>query len=194
MQLAGVHTRLASAGAEAKRAGEACLRASALEWTILRPSMIYGRPGDRNLERLLRLLARCPVVPLPGGGRVLQQPVHVDDLVEAILAALVRPEAVRRAYDVGGPEALTLRAMVEECARALGRRAVAFPLPLGPVHAAVRAARRAGLRTPVRPEQLLRLQESKAVDIGPARRELGFAPRPFAEGIAAEAALLARGR
>jgi hypothetical protein len=56
----------------------------------------------------------------------------------------------------------------------------------------VRLARRAGLRTPVRPEQLLRLEESKAVEIGPARADLGFAPRSFAEGIRAEADLLAR--
>ena len=189
---AGVHTRLASVGADAKRAGEERLRVSALEWTILRPSMIYGRPGDRNVERLLRLLLHWPLVPLPGGGRVPQQPIHVDDLVEAIVAALQRPEAVRREYDVGGPEALTLRDMVEECARALGRRVVFLPLPLGPVHLAVRAARRAGLRTPVRPEQLLRLRESKAVDTGPARRDLGFSPRPFAEGVAEEAALLAQ--
>lgn len=188
---AGVHTRLASAGADAKRAGEARLRASPIGWTILRPSMIYGRPGDRNLERLLDWIARCPVLPLPGGGRVLQQPVHVDDLVDAVLAALERPAAVRREYDLGGPEPLTLRAMIDECARAQGRRAWPLPLPLGPVHAALRLARRAGLRTPVRPEQLLRLEESKAVDIGPARADLGFAPRPFAEGIAAEAAMLA---
>jgi len=188
---AGVHTRLVSPGADAKRAGEARLRASSLAWTILRPSMIYGRPGDRNLERLLHWLARVPVMPLPGGGRVLQQPVHVDDLAGAILAALERPAAARHEYDLGGPDALTLRALVEESARALGRRALVLPLPLAPVHALVGVARRAGLRTPVRPEQILRLEESKAVDITPARRDLDFAPRTFAEGIAAEAAMLA---
>jgi uncharacterized protein YbjT (DUF2867 family) len=189
---AGVYTRLASPGADAKREGEASLRASALEWTILRPSMIYGRPGDRNLERLLRWLARVPIVPLPGGGRVLQQPVHVDDLVGAILAALERPIARRRDYDLGGPDALSLRALVQESAGALGRRAILLPLPLRPVHALIGAVRRAGLRTPIGPEQILRLEESKAVDIAPARRELGFSPRTFAEGIRAEAALLVR--
>lgn len=187
---AGVHTRLVSPGADAKRRGEALLRASALEWTILRPSMIYGLPGDRNLERLLRWLRRSPLVPVPGGGRVPQQPVHVDDLVDAILAALVRPEARRQAYDVGGPEALSLRGLIEESARAVGRRAVVVPVPLRPAHALASLARRAGLRVVVRPEQILRLEESKAVDIGPARRDLGFAPRPFAEGIRAEAEAL----
>jgi uncharacterized protein YbjT (DUF2867 family) len=187
---AGVYTRLVSPGADAKRAGEARLRVSTLEATILRPSMIYGRPGDRNLERLLRWLARVPLVPLPGGGRVLQQPVHVDDLVSAIVASLERPAARRSEYDVGGPEALSLRALIEQSAQALGRRAVLIPLPLRPVHALVRALRRMGLPAPIRPEQLLRLEESKAVDITPARRDLGFSPRSFAEGIGAEAGML----
>jgi uncharacterized protein YbjT (DUF2867 family) len=188
---AGVYTRLVSPGADAKRVGEARLRAAALEATILRPSMIYGRPGDRNLERLLRWLARVPVVPLPGGGRVLQQPVHVDDLVSAIVASLERPAARRSEYDVGGPEALSLRALIEQSAQALGRRVVLIPLPIRPVHGLVRALRRMGLPVPIRPEQLLRLEESKAVDITPARRDLDFAPRSFAEGIGAEAAMLA---
>lgn len=187
---AGVYTRLVSPGADAKRTGESQLRAAALEATILRPSMIYGRPGDRNLERLLRWLVRVPVVPLPGGGRVLQQPVHVDDLVSAIVASLERSAARRSEYDVGGPEALSLRALIEQSAQALGRRAVLIPLPLRPVHGLVRALRRMGLPAPIRPEQLLRLEESKAVDITPARRDLGFSPRSFAEGIGAEAGML----
>jgi uncharacterized protein YbjT (DUF2867 family) len=188
---AGVYTRLGSPSAAAKRVGEARLRASTLDATILRPSMIYGRPGDRNVERLLRWLARIPVVPLPGGGHVHQQPVHVDDLVSAILAFLDRPAVRRSEYDVGGPESLSLRTLIEQSARAVGRRAVVIPLPLRPVHGLVHTLRRMGLPVPILPEQLLRLEESKAVDISPARRDLDFAPRSFADGVGAEAALLA---
>lgn len=187
---AGVHTRLPSAGAEAKRRGEAALAASRLQWTVLRPSMIYGTPRDRNLARLLRWIARCPCVPLPGGGATPQQPVHVDDLVAAILAALERREAAGRAYDVGGPEPIRLRALVAECAAALGRPAFVVPIPLAPAWQATRLARGLRLPWPVRPEQVLRLAESKAVDIGPAIADLGFAPRSFRDGIRAEAALL----
>src|SRR5258708_21551779 len=99
---AGVHTKLVSRGADAKRAGEDALRRSTLAFTILRPSMIYGTPRDRNLVRLLRWIERCPVVPAPDGGRTLQQPVHVDDRVAAIVAPLARPVAARREYDLGG--------------------------------------------------------------------------------------------
>src|SRR5205814_7044896 len=88
------------------------VRESGLAWTILRPTMIYGAPGDRNLSRLLVLLARArrgraplPVslplpLPVPGGGRRLQQPVHVADLAEAVLRAVERPQAVGRRYNV----------------------------------------------------------------------------------------------
>jgi uncharacterized protein YbjT (DUF2867 family) len=187
---AGVYTRLPSRGAEEKRAGERALEGAGMEWVILRPSMIYGTPADRNLIRLLRWIDRCPVVPLPGGGATPQQPVHVEDLCDAILAALVRPEAAGRAYDVGGPEPMPLADAVRVCARALGRRVWMPGIPLGPAHGIVRMLRRAGLPSPVRPEQVLRLNESKAVDIEPARRDLGFAPRTFDDGITAEVRML----
>jgi len=187
---AGVYTKLESRSAEAKRVGERTLEASGLPFTILRPSMIYGAPGDRNMARMLRWIQRWPLVPLPGGGRTLQQPVHVEDLAIVIERALAHAGPGGRAYDVGGPEAMTLAQVVRICARALGRPAMVLPLPLWPAHAAVSFARRLGLPTPVRPEQLLRLTESKAVDIRDAVTDWGFHPRSFAEGIANEVAML----
>lgn len=187
---AGVHTRLVSSGADAKRAGEQALRDSSLAYTILRPSMIYGTPRDRNMVKLLRWIDRWGVVPAPLGGITPQQPVHVDDLVQAILASLVHEAAVRGEYDVGGPEPVTLAEVVHLSARALGRRARILPIPLAPAHAAAVAARRLRLPFPVRPEQVLRLTESKAVDIAPARRDLAFAPRSFEAGITAEVRML----
>ncbi len=187
---AGVYTRLASGGADAKRRGEEALQASSLAWTILRPSMIYGTPADRNMVRLLRALRSVPVFPAPGGGGTLQQPVHVEDLAAAIVACFERPASERRAYDVGGPVPLPLAELVRLAGAALGRRVWVVPLPLAPMHALVVAARGIGLRTPVSPEQVLRLNESKAVDITPARRDLGFDPRPFERGIGEEARAL----
>ena len=183
---AGVYTRLPSPGADAKRAGEATLRASALAYTILRPSMIYGTPRDRNLIRLLRWLDRCPLVPVPARGRTPQQPVHVEDLCDAILAAFECDAALRQEYDVAGPAPLTLADLVRESARALGRPAWLVPVPLAPAHRLAVWSRRLRLPFPVSPEQVLRLAESKAVDIEPARRDLDFRPRAFAAGISDE--------
>jgi len=184
---AGVYTRLPSRGAEEKRAGERALEHAGFEWVVLRPSMIYGTPDDRNLARLLAWIERCPVVPLPGGGATPQQPVHVEDLCDAILASLDREGVAGRAYDVGGPRPLPLAEAVRLAASALGRTVWMPRLPIGPVHGLASALRALRLPSPVRPEQVLRLHESKAVDIGPAREALGFEPRSFEEGIRAEA-------
>jgi nucleoside-diphosphate-sugar epimerase len=181
-----VYTRLVSPGADRKRVGEAAIRESSIAYTILRPSMIYGTHADRNIARLLRWVRAFPVVPVPGGGVTLQQPVHVEDLVDAIVNALDRPESARREYDLGGPEALPLSQLIRICGDALGRRVFLLPIPLAPAFGAMRLLRLFRLPAPVRPEQILRLAESKAVDIGPARRDLGFAPRGLVEGIQIE--------
>ena len=190
---AGVHTKLVSASAVAKRRGERAVWEAPITGVVLRPSMIYGTPRDRNLVRLLLWTERWRWVPAPLGGRTPQQPVHVEDLVQAILASLwriTRGEPVRREYDLGGPEPITFAQMVRACGAALGVKAHIVPLPLAPAHAAARLAQRLRLRFPVRPEQVLRLAESKAVDITPARVDLGFAPRAFEVGIADEVRLL----
>jgi nucleoside-diphosphate-sugar epimerase len=185
---AGVHTKLESRSAEAKRVGEAAINAANVAATILRPSMIYGTAADRNLARLIAFVARYGLVPLPGGGRTPQQPIHVDDLSNAIRAALARPSSAGRAYDVGGPVALPLRQMVRIIADMVGKKAAIIPLPIGMTHSAVVMLRRLRLPAPIRPEQILRLAESKAVDISAAVRDLGFTPRTFEDGIRPEVA------
>jgi len=185
-----IFTSLPAASRAVRIAAEETIQASGLRWTIVRPTMIYGRPGDRNLSRLLAFVRRSPVVPLPGGGHRLIQPVHVDDLAGFIATALDSDAAVGRAYDVAGPEPLTLREIVEATGQALGRRPRVVSLPLGPAIAAVRVYERLSSKPRLNVEQVLRLTEDKTFDIG-AALSLGYAPRSFAEGIEGEVALLA---
>ncbi len=184
-----IFTSLPAASRTVRVAAEETVHASTLNWTIVRPTMIYGRPGDRNLSRLLTLLRRCPVIPLPGGGRRLIQPVHVDDLSSFIVTAVDSDETVRHDYDVAGPEPLTLRDVVKTAGRAVQRRPVVLPVPLAPAVAAVSAYERLAPRPRIRREQVLRLNEDKAFDIS-AALSLGYAPRSFADGITQEASLL----
>ena len=185
-----IFTRLPTASKPVRVAAEETIKTSLLDWTIVRPTMIYGLPGDRNMARLLRGLRRLPTLPLPGGGTGLQQPVHVDDLAAAIVTALGRPESLHKAYDLAGPEPMTLRAVIQQAAAAIDRRPRLVSVPLGPAVAAVRLYERVAPSPRLKSEQLARLAEDKVVDIGPARADLGFAPRSFADGIRAEAALL----
>lgn len=197
-----VTTALPARSKAVRLAAEHAIRSSGLKWTILRPTMIYGAPGDRNLCRLLMLLARARrtlargglpvplVLPLPGGGHRLQQPVHVADLADAVLTAVERPETAGRTYNVAGPAPLTFAELLRAAAAAVGCRVHLVPVPLAPAIALTRGYERVSRKPPIRAEQWERLAEDKAFPIDAAARDLAYAPRTFGEGIRAEAAAL----
>jgi nucleoside-diphosphate-sugar epimerase len=185
-----IFTRLPAASKEPRVAAERAVTESALRATIVRPTMIYGAPGDRNVERLLRFVARWPLVPVPGAGRSLVQPVHVDDVAAAIVAAWSNEAAAGRTYDLSGARPMTLDEMIDAAAKACGKRRTKIHLPLAPVATMLGAAEAVGLRPRIRREQVLRLAEDKAFPYDAAARDLGFAPRTFEDGVAWEARLL----
>jgi uncharacterized protein YbjT (DUF2867 family) len=94
-----------------KAAGEAVIQDSALDWTVLRPSVMFGE-GDRFLNLFARLQKLVPIMPLAGAD-TLFQPVWVGDVVNAIVQCLQRDESARRIYEACGPERFTLRQLVK---------------------------------------------------------------------------------
>ena len=182
-----ITTTLAATAKAVRVEAEEVVRRSSLRWTIIRPTMIYGAADDRNMHRLLSLLRRVPVVPVPGGGKRLQQPVHVEDVADALVSALDREGSVGHTYDIAGPDPLTLREIVRAAAEALGRDVRILSVPLAPALWAARAYERLARRPRLKAEQIERLAEDKAFDISPARRDLAYAPRAFREGIGAQA-------
>jgi uncharacterized protein YbjT (DUF2867 family) len=182
-----VTTTLHPSTKQIRLAAEQQIRGSGLDWTILRPTMIYGAAGDRNLSRLLRRLSRAKVLPVPGTGERLHQPVHVGDAAAAVLAALRRPAAIGSLYNVAGPEPFPFAELLRTCARAVGSRTLLIPVPLAPLVMLARGYELASRHPRIRPEQVLRLGEDKAFAIDDAVRDLGYAPRRFADGIGQEA-------
>lgn len=77
-----------------------------IRWTIVRPSLIFG--GGAEFFRLLERQSRWPVVPVPGDGQTLFQPVYREDVARFFIAALERPETVAQTYELGGPGRYTL--------------------------------------------------------------------------------------
>jgi uncharacterized protein YbjT (DUF2867 family) len=165
---------------------EALLVESNLRWTVVRPSMIYGSELDHNMHKLLRFLSHSPVFPLFGSGENLWQPVYYEDLAGGLYAALTKPEADGQSYDLPGPRPLTYLDLVRTAAGALGKSTRIVRIPAEPVRRALALAERMGLPLPVSSEQVLRLREDKAYSYEKARKELGYAPRVFKEGIALE--------
>jgi nucleoside-diphosphate-sugar epimerase len=173
-----------------RRRMEVMIHDSGLRWTIARPAMIYGSELDKNMRHLLRFLDRSPVFPIFGSGENLWQPVYYEDCASGVLAALENPAATGQNYDLPGAEPLSYRDLVLIAARALGRKPRLVSVPLEPARLALKAAEAARLPLPVKSEQVLRLREDKAYSYEKAERDLCYAPRAFAEGIALEVSRL----
>jgi uncharacterized protein YbjT (DUF2867 family) len=169
-----------------KRHMERLIYESGLAYTIVRPTMIYGSELDKNMHRLLRFLDRSPVFPMFGPGDNLWQPVYHEDCAQGVLEALERPVAIGEAYDLPGAEPLSYLELVRTAADALGKKPRIVRLPLDPAHRFLVVAERLRIPLPVRAEQVFRLKEDKAYPHEKARRQLGYAPRTFSEGIKVE--------
>lgn len=178
-----IFTKLATRSGSLRRQAEQRVEESSLDWTILRPTMIYGTERDRNLSRLIRFLSRAPAVPLPGGGRSLLQPVYVQDLATAVVSVLRAPQTNRRAYNLPGASATSLRDLVGFLLGRLGRRAPMVRVPVGAAAIAARLWSRIGLPPRVSEEQVLRLAEDKAFDFSEARRDFLYDPKSWKEGL-----------
>jgi nucleoside-diphosphate-sugar epimerase len=167
-------------------AAESAIERSGVPYTILRPTMIYGNSGDRNISKFIRLVRKSPVVPLPGGGKAVFQPVHVDDLASCIVAALKTPASAGKTYDVPGGSAHTLREIVQIIAQALGKTVLTVPVPIGLTAAGASLQARLLGRSIISREQIERLREDKRYDFSEAARDLGYAPRELRAGIEQE--------
>lgn len=163
--------------------GEVAFRASGRPGVLLHPTMIYGAEGEDNVRRLAAVLRRLPVLPLPGGGRNLVQPIHQDDLTLCILAALERDWAGPKVLVVAGPEAVSYADFAREVARAAGVTAPPIVnMPAGLLMAASPLTVLPGLPR-IRAAEIRRLLEDKAFSITAMVETLGVRPRALAAGL-----------
>ena len=163
---------------------EKAIQNSLLDWTLLRPTMIYGQPGDRTIERLAAYLRRMPVIPVPFSLlNHYYQPLHVDDLAQGLAAAFYSDTTYRKAYNLSGRTPIRLRDLIHMTARGLGRRVFIIAVPSWPMRFLLHMYTKL-LYSPAKGERrLMQIMAEKAQDHSLARRDFGFKPRPFQLGL-----------
>jgi uncharacterized protein YbjT (DUF2867 family) len=166
-------------------AGEAALLASGRAGVMLHPTMIYGAEGEDNVRRLAALLRRLPLVPLPGGGRSLVQPIHQDDVTRCMVAALRHNWQGPQTLAIAGPTPLPYAGFVRAVAAAAGLAPPRIvPVPAWALIAASPATALLPFVPRIRAAEIRRLLEDKAFSIGPMSATLGVRPTPLEEGLA----------
>ena len=165
--------------AGSKARAEALVQASGLDWTILKPSLMWGE-GD-GFFSLIALLARFSpgVIPVPGRGTARFQPLFVGDLARVVGLTLARPETIGRSYELGGPRYWTYREITAEVLAALGRQRLILPTPVPLIWLVARASELVHLPFPVATDQLRQLKLDNAGPLDGVQREFGFEPRPM---------------
>lgn len=124
----GADEKSASSYARTKAAGEKAVLSAVPSATIFRPSVMFG-PGDEFTNRFAALAQMSPVVPLIGGGVTKLQPVYVGDVATAIADAVDGKAKPGAAYEIGGPEVMTLRKIIEMIVAFTQRNPALVPLP-----------------------------------------------------------------
>lgn len=153
-----------------QRLAEQCRRLG-IDWTLLRPTMIYGAALDRNLTPIARRAARWRIFPMPDA-KGLRQPVHAEDVALASIRALLQPAASGRLIEIGGGERLSVAEMFE-------RVRASLPCPTLPVRLPSRLLRACARLQPILRGPLDRLETDLVADNSELERLLDVRPRPF---------------
>jgi uncharacterized protein YbjT (DUF2867 family) len=126
----GADENSASQYARSKASGEKAVLAAIPSATIMRPSVVFG-PEDQFTNRFAALARMSPMLPLIGGGATKLQPVYVGDVATAVADAVEGKTKSGATYEIGGPEVLTMREIVEIILAVIERERILMPLPFG---------------------------------------------------------------
>ncbi|MHB1309619.1 MAG: Rossmann-fold NAD(P)-binding domain-containing protein, partial [Limisphaerales bacterium] len=168
-------------------AAEEQVRASRLAWTILRPSLVYGRE-DHFVNLFAAMSQWSPAIPVMGSGQGLLQPVSVEVVGRCFVAALTESRAVGQTIDVCGPDRLTFEQTLRTILEVLGRKRLLIHVPLALARAQATLLewvfpKLLGRAAPLNRDQLLMLEEDNVGDPRPMIELFGARLESFREGI-----------
>jgi NADH dehydrogenase len=192
MSALGVRADAVSDYHKTKYRAEQYVRASGLNWTILRPSLIHGPGGEfMAMEAKWARGTAPPFLFMPyfgagafgrgGAGRL--QPVHVADVARAFVDAIEKPKTIGEVYPIGGPDQMTWPELHETCAQAiLGRPRWVVAMPVWKAKMLTYVVPQIAL--PFNRDQVIMSQEENTCDLSKFRADFGWEPRPFAASLA----------
>lgn len=155
--------------------------------TILRPTMIYGNTADNNVVKFIKMVDKLPVMPVVNGARYKLQPVHYEDLADGYYKALVHEEATaNKDYNLSGGAEIELREMLTVIGENLGKKVKFIGCPFSIAYVGAWCLYLVSLTRKDYREKVQRLCEPRVFSYEDARRDFGYSPRTFQNGIVDE--------
>jgi uncharacterized protein YbjT (DUF2867 family) len=160
--------------------GEKAVRESSLDWVVLRPSLMFGTgDGFFNLVKTTLRFWSPGIVAIPGKGDARFQPLAVDDLAIGVEKSVTDAGRAGSVYELGGPDHVTYRQIVDAVMRVTGMRRIKVGLPIPLIGALTAVTDRVLPIFPVSHDQISSLQRPNYTDLDAFERAFGVKPRPF---------------
>ncbi len=161
---------------------EELVRGSGLDWTIFRPSLIFGQ-GSEFINMLSELIRRIPVVPVIGDGQYRMQPVALEQVAASFVQALQMPQTIGSTYHLGGGASYSYDEILDLTAQALGKqKACKIHQPLFMIKPMIKLMQGSEY-FPITSDQLTMLVEGNVCSNKEWVEDFGVKPITYAEGI-----------
>ena len=162
---------------------EGLIRRSDLDWTILRPTMIYGTEDDRNYSKMLRFIKHRGFFVMFGSGQNLIQPVYVRDVAEAVSQVMENKQTFKKTYEICGKNPVKYIDMLNIINSMTKKKFKVVRLPLKLSKAMVSFYCRMFPGSALKPEMIERMEYDKAYSYENAAGDFGYSPVDFEKGI-----------
>ena len=156
--------------------GEQEVIGGGVPYTIIRPSIIFGR-GDEFLNALAGLVRIAPVMPVVGSGRNRFQPISVGDVARCIVIAVDRQDLKGKIIEIGGPEQLSYNEIISVVVKTLGKKRLRVHIPVWLMYLATLVMEKVQPRPPITIDQLRMLSIRNVAEPGVVEETFGFTPR-----------------
>lgn len=184
--LSGLGTRPDQPGSymQGRYLAEQMVKESGLDWTIIQPSVLFGKDAP-FIKGLTDLIRTSPVVPLIGGGKVMFQPIYVEDVVTVILNVLHEPERTKdKTYTIGGPAYYSFTQIIDALLHAMHKRRIKAPAPTPLVGVGAAVMEAVLPKPPLTKAAMTLFTFDNTTDLHSVERDFGFTPVSFTTYLA----------
>jgi len=168
--------------AYSKLAAEELVKSSGLKYIILRPTVIYGKGDKESLGMLFNIIKKYPFAPVIGNGDYKLQPVYIDDVISVIIKCLDFKHT-NKTYFVAGPEPLTFNDIINKTSAILSKKTIKLHFPLPILKVLLKPYEILSKNPSLTYKKLEIVTENKVCDISSTKKDLGFKPIAFEEGV-----------
>lgn len=165
---------------------EKMVKDSGLDWTIIQPSVLFGK-GAPFIKGLADLIRSAPVVPLIGGGKILFQPIYVEDVVTVILKVLADPAGTnKKTYVIGGPAYYSFTQVIDILLHVMHKSRIKAPAPMPLVGIGAAVMEALLPKPPLTKAAMTLFTFNNTTDLQSVERDFGFTPTSFTEFLQKE--------